>query len=273
MVPPKNYNAATGLTLTIQRMAGGVLKASRATDSLLQRAQAIEARGDRPGAARYREAAESARRDTEAKVREVQSLSREAVSHYRRSIDIQPLNIRSYANLGLVLASLGQVDEALSVYSKGIGLEARYYGGTKAPTLWFNYSQALLGLQRFEEAVPACRTAWRLMPGDRGAEANLVQALVGLSWIRSTSGDPAIRSSEEALACMDEALRLVPNPSPAMQDVRVAVLADAGRFSEAVAIAATALRSAREQRDDRLAAALAVRLELYAGGKAYRESR
>jgi tetratricopeptide (TPR) repeat protein len=268
-----HYNVATDLTMRSRRMVSDVLEESRTSDALLQQAQALEARGDSREAASYREASGSGRRGTEAKVLEIQVLCREAVSHYRRSIEIQPLHIRSYANLGLVLVSLGQADEALGVYRRGIELEDRYYGEKKDPTLWFNFSQALLGRQRFAEAIPACRTALRLAPGDQAAVANLAQALSGLAWVRSTSRDPAARSTEEALSCVSEALRLVPNPGPTLQDVHAAVLADAGRFAEAVTVASGALRSAREQQDDRLAAALAGRVELYAAGKPYRDPR
>jgi tetratricopeptide (TPR) repeat protein len=193
------------------------------------------------------------------------------VSHFRQSLRIQPLFIRTYNNLGLGLVSLGQVDEAIQVYRKGIELDDRYYGGTKEPALWFNLSQALLSMQQYAEAVPACANALRLMPGDEAAIANLVQALSGLAWMRSTNRDPAVRNTEEALRCLREIQTLVTNPGPALQDVYAAVLADAGRLSEAMTMASNALRMAREQHDDQLASEIAGRMQIYATGQPYRE--
>jgi protein O-mannosyl-transferase len=267
------YNLGTVLTLKIRRLLGDVPEASHEIDALLRQSQALEARGDRVAGASYREAADLKRRDTDAKVREGQALCREAVSHYQQSLRIQPLYPRTYNNLGLGLVSLGQVDEAIEVYRKGIELGGRYYGGKTEPTLWFNLSQALLAAQRFAEAVPACEEALRLMPGDEGAVANLVQALSGLAWIRSTSRDPAARNTEEAMRCLKELQTLVPNPGPALQDVGAAVLADAGQFSTAVTVAESALRLAREQHDAQLASAIAGRMQVYAMGQAYRDPR
>lgn len=203
-------------------------------------------------------------------MREFQGLGSEAVSHFRRSLEIQPLHIRTYVNLGLVLGSLGQADEAIGVYRTGLDVEARHYGGRREPSLWFNLGQALLSRQRYAEAVPVCRTTLQLMPHDQAAVTDLVQALNGLAWMRSTSPDPALRNSPEALACVDEVQRLVPAPDPAALDIRAAVLADAGRFSEAATVASSALQLARDQRQDSLAAALASRLQLYEAGRPYR---
>jgi tetratricopeptide (TPR) repeat protein len=46
----------------------------------------------------------------------------DAISHYRRALEIEP-SVETHNNLGLALASRGQLDDAIEEYQKALEIE------------------------------------------------------------------------------------------------------------------------------------------------------
>jgi len=270
-----HYNLATSITGKLPGKAEGLLAATQDAQRLDAEAGSRAVGGDHAAAAASARAAEDRRRDQAAIMDEIRGLSSEAIDHYRRSLALQPLHVRTYINLGVTLAGLGQldqIDEAIAVYREGLEIESRYFPTKRDPTLPIDFGKALIARQRFGEAVSVSRAALRLKPDDPVAKSNLVDALTGLAWVRATSAEPADRNSAEALDAIAEVQRLVPLPTVAALDVEAAVLADAGRYPEAAAVAQKALDMAR-RRDVRATAALVARMQLYSAGQPYRAGK
>jgi lysophospholipase L1-like esterase len=112
-------------------------------------------------------------------------------------------------------------------------------------------------LQRYERAVA-------LAPGERGPQ-------LGLAWLLATCPVDTLRDGSHALQILAP---LVEQESgdPQFQDVRAAVLAEAGRFQEAAAAAQDALDLLAKQGGDAstFAAGVRERQALYASGQPYR---
>lgn len=180
------YNLATGMTLQARRMAAGIVQRSAEVDALAAQAQALQEKGDLAGASSLRDAAGARQREIDAAIAAFKQLGGGAVAHFRRALELQPLYTRTYNNLGLMLGSLGQDEEAIAVYRRGIEVLARHYQREDAG-LVFNLSQAFMRQRRFAEAVAAAQDAVRLLPGDPDAQANLAAARAGL---RGEGGNP-----------------------------------------------------------------------------------
>jgi protein O-mannosyl-transferase len=174
-----HYNLATGLTLRARGLAESIVRQSAEIDGLAAQAQAMQARGDVAGASSARDAAAARQREVEATMTEFRRLGGDAVAHFRLSLELQPLYTRTYSNLGLMLGSLGQDEEAIATYRRGIEVTGRYYHREDSG-LVFNLSQALIRQRRFAEAIPLAQDAVRLLPGDQEAQATLAAALAGL---------------------------------------------------------------------------------------------
>lgn len=184
-----------------------------------------------------------------------------ALLHLRRAVELKPGFAPAHALLGSVLADQGQLDHAAATYEKAIALSPNI------PDLHSNYSNILKRQGKAEAAIKALGEALRIAPDYAEAHNNL-------AWILKDQG-----KSREALAHFREAARLKPglslpwigiarllatHPDPAQRDPTQAVslaerqaqrsefkewfsldtlaaaYAAAGRFDEAVHMAAKA---------------------------------
>ena len=97
---------------------------------------------------------------------------------------------------------------------------------------------------------------------------------LGLSWIRATSAEAALRDAAEALRLAREAVRLGGDDHPDALDTLAAAYAAAGRFDEAVATARRAAARARATPGlERLAPPIEGRLRMYLRFEPYRAPR
>ena len=121
----------------------------------------------------------------------------EAIHHYRRALQIAPDHADAYCNLGLAFQLQGKLDEAIRSYREGLRLDPTVVEARN------NLGGALAGQSQLEEAIRHFREVLRLKPDYADAQYNLGTAL------RSQS------RFGEALGHFREAVRLKPDwPAP-----------------------------------------------------------
>jgi len=125
-----------------------------------------------------------------------------AVQHYQRAIEIHPIYIEGYNNLGVQLMRLGMLDEAVTALEKAAELDP----GSAQPHL--NLSVALHAAGELEAAAYQAERAVELAP--QSAAANL-----SLGLVLTAQG----RDMEEALRRLRFAAREHPRASLAAADI------------------------------------------------------
>lgn len=184
----------------------------------------------------------------------------EAIGHLRRAAELEPDDAAIRENLGVALAKAGRYQEAMASYAQSLRLDpgqASVYGQLGA---------ALLKTGRSAEAALRFRESLRLRPG-------WFEPMHRLAWILATDPDPSLRDGDEALRLAEGAVAQAGRKHAAAMDALAAALAEAGRYDEARATALEAAAAAREQKETALADAIALRAEVYAAGKPFREGR
>jgi tetratricopeptide (TPR) repeat protein len=91
----------------------------------------------------------------------------EALSEFRRAVEVDPAFPAAQANLAFTLDRLGQADEALSAYEKAIALDPQN------AALHNNLGVLRNKQGKYDEAVKAFEEALRINPGDATARKNL----------------------------------------------------------------------------------------------------
>ena len=99
-----------------------------------------------------------------------------------------------------------------------------------------------------------------------------IEGLQKLAWIRATHPDSAVRNSNQSMVCIRQLQSRVPKPGAIILDTYSAVLAEMGKFPQAVSAAKAALERAKKARNEDLARQIEDRIKLYETGRPYRES-
>lgn len=164
--------------------------------------------------------------------RTLQSAGRvdEAMTEYRRVLELDPNHAGSHTNLGVLAAERGERSLALRHFQSAA---ASAPGAARGHV---NLGVELMAQQRPEEAIASFRRAVALDPLDAGARFNLGTALA------------AAGRSEEAIAHLEEVVRLEPGNALARNNLGI-LLATSGRAAEAIPHFAAALRLAPDFRD------------------------
>ena len=113
-------------------------------------------------------------------------------------------------------------------------------------------------------AVGHWREAVRFKP-------DYAKALNDLAWSLATDKNPAIRDGVEAVRFAECADLATSHKNPNAVDTLAAAQAECGRFAEAVVTAQKAAELASAGKNEKLAADIRARAELYRAGKPFRE--
>jgi tetratricopeptide (TPR) repeat protein/mono/diheme cytochrome c family protein len=189
-----------------------------------------------------------------------QGQAAEAAVHFRRAIELDPQQAEAHNNLGRLLWDQGRTTEAIGHYRRALAARPR----AAAPR--FNLALALASAGSDAEALEQFEAGVRLEP-------NALEAYVALGWLFATHPDSAVRRPQHAFRLGQRAARLLGRPHPRILDVIAAADAADGRFDQAAASAASALRLASEMGDTALAGALRQRLDLYRDRRPFIEHR
>jgi tetratricopeptide (TPR) repeat protein len=147
----------------------------------------------------------------------------EAIWHYTEALRIKPDNADANNNLGVVLAEQGRIEEAMGRYAEALRIEPEYADAHS------NLGNALFQQGRLDEATIRYREALRLRPDHADAHNNLGLVLAEQGWL------------EDAISHYTEALRIKPDYADAHNNLGNALLYQ-GKLQEAINQYTKALR-------------------------------
>jgi len=183
----------------------------------------------------------------------------EAVTHFKKALEINPRYTEAYYNLGTVLVQRGQVDEALSLYQKALEINPHpNFAG-----VYYDFGNALYKKGKMVEAIAQYRKALDLKPDYADAHFNLGVALAQteqmdeaiIQYQKTLEIDPSYpnvhnnlgiaysqkEQLDEAISQFQKALEMNPNNADAYFNLGLA-LTQAGRTDEAIVQFQEALR-------------------------------
>src|SRR6059058_1129143 len=130
----------------------------------------------------------------------------EAISHYRRAINIWPDYVDAHYNLGGAYIEKGEVDEALAEYRRAIEIRPEEADSHN------NYGSALRELKQFEQAEAEYKRALSLRPQYLDARLNLGSLLLQRG------------RTAEAITNLEAARRLQPNDAATRVTLALALM-------------------------------------------------
>jgi tetratricopeptide (TPR) repeat protein len=182
----------------------------------------------------------------------------EAITEYAAALRIKPDNVGAHNNLGVALARQGRVSEAIAEYAAALRIKPDYAGAH------YNLGVALASQGRVSEATAEYREALRMKPDYSQAQRNL-------AWLLATLAPPEGGDQARAVTLAQRACELTGNRMATYVDTLAVAYAAAGQFSDAIATAQKAMELARSAGQTQLAGEIEARLQLYRGGRAYRQ--
>jgi tetratricopeptide (TPR) repeat protein len=218
----------------------------------------------------------------------------QAITHFRRSLALNPASASTHYNLGYALSVRGRHEDAAAEFLEALRLDPDYAQAHN------NLGAVLQLLGRPDEALTHYRRAVVLRPDNIEARVNLAQllsalglaadaagefqrvlarraddpqALSGLAWIRSTSSTESLRDPADAVRLAERAVALTSRRDISAIDALAAAYASAGRYDEAVAAARAGVDLAVEAGLPAVVIQFRERLDLYQAGRPYRVPR
>ena len=182
-----------------------------------------------------------------------------AMEHLEASLVIDPAQAEAHNNLANVLWQGGRLREAAAEYEKALALHPDYAAAH------FNLGGVLRQVGDVRGALAHYRSAVAFRP-------DFAPALDSLAWVLATSPDASLRDGAEAVGLAARAEQLSGGRNPRFAATLAAAYAEVGRFPDAVATAAQALRLATTQGRAELAERLRSELALYESGTPYRDA-
>ena len=214
----------------------------------------------------------------------------EAIVHYKAALAIDPNDQETHNTLGLSYEALGQLDNAaqefrwiLAEIQKVVDadtqlaeqlqqqgkpgeaeeqLRAAWKKSKEAIDPHKNLARVLHRQDKDREALEHWRAARREDPENVGVCTEIANLL-------ASSPDASLRNGAAAVVAARQAVDLSKGKDPAALEARAAAYAEIGDFAAAIDDAQTAGELASARRDEKLAAEIRDRLELYRAAKPY----
>ena len=101
--------------------------------------------------------------------------------------------------------------------------------------------------------------------------ANSLEALNNLAWLRATAPDAGLRNGAEAVRLAKQACELTRHQEPVPLSTLAAAYGEAGQFDDAIATAQTAIAIAQERGETNFVEKMKQCLQLYTAHKPYRQ--
>jgi tetratricopeptide (TPR) repeat protein len=147
----------------------------------------------------------------------------EAVASFRETLDSDAAALTTHKNLGLALYQLGKLDEAVVHYQQAARLEPA------SATNHFDLGRLLFDARRFEEAAASFRECVSIDPQLWTAHYELGRCLVRLG------------KKEEAVGCYEDALQLKPDAADVHNNLGI-LLENGKKYEDAIQCFRRALR-------------------------------
>jgi tetratricopeptide (TPR) repeat protein len=158
----------------------------------------------------------------------------EAMVHFEQAIKLQPDYAEVYYNRGNVLFANGRIEEAIADWEKTLQIQPN---DADAHT---GLGNALLRKGALKEAIGHYNQAMALAPEDPHSRNNL-------AWVLATSSDASIRDGVKAIELAQQAISLSGGRELLFFRTLAAAYAEAGRFSDAIAVIQQTAATARMQ--------------------------
>jgi Flp pilus assembly protein TadD len=178
----------------------------------------------------------------------------EAITEWRRALELNPGDAKTHNNLGRALAEQGELDEAIAHWQKALEVNPNYVEAHN------NLGVAFIRRGKFDEAIAHFQKV--LETGGEYAEVHN-----NLGWALDQKG-----KTDKAIAEYQKAIGINPKFAQAHFNLGNALYAR-GNTSEALAEWRRALALATQQNKQSLVEALKARIILYEAGTPYREHR
>jgi len=216
-----------------------------------------------------------------------------AIREFILSLQYHPNNVDGLMNLGYALSLIGQYGAADAQYQTALvidpGAAQLHKAYAEALHLQGNKPEAFRQLQWAATLQPDAQTdtelaSWFYAAGDSRQAMNAFRhalaldpdnavALSDLAWILATSPDDSLRNGREAVNYAEKACHLTLYQRPEMLSVLAAAQAETGDFSNAVATAQMAVKTAAAAGNAQLVSSDGQLLQLYRANRPYREWR
>ncbi len=183
----------------------------------------------------------------------------QAIEQFNTVIKAEPNSANAHNSLGYALSWQGKLDEAVAHFSEAVKLMPDFAEARN------NLANALKMQGRLDEAVAQFLVLVQLKP-DWPAPMN------DLAWYIATHPEIKSRDVNEAVLLASRACELTNYKNPALMGTLAAAYASAGRFSEAVDAAKTAIALADTANQPQIKNVIQYHLTLYTQGKPYIES-
>jgi len=180
-----------------------------------------------------------------------------AISHFKKSLEINPDFADTYYNLGVIFGSQGQFDKAIPYFEKALKINPN------DAVSHCTFGIVLAKREQFDKAILHFKKALEINPNYAEVQNNLARIL-------ATCPDAALRDGKRAVELARSADRLSGGTQPSILDTLAAAYAEAGQYPQAVTTASRALDLAAGQ--ESVAAGIRRRLRLYETGVPYHES-
>jgi tetratricopeptide (TPR) repeat protein len=215
-----------------------------------------------------------------------------ALVSWNKALKINPNRPDVYYNMGVALTKQQKIDEAVQLFThalrlnpalaearKGLAnaffLQGRFAEAVQEYRLLIQIAPdssdlcsrlafALLEQGKIDEAVKYFEQALGLDPGN-------LELMNNLAWLIATHKSLASRDPEKAIRLATHACEFTGYQIPRFLDTLSVAYAAAGKFDQAVNFAEKALQFARSAKQDKLAADIQKRLNLYKAGSPYYE--
>jgi len=174
--------------------------------------------------------------------------SADAEAHYRAALASRSAHVGAHNNLGRVRLAQGDRAGALAEFQAALRTRPDH------PDALYNLGRAFIAGGQAREAVRAWRRALQLRP------ESVVFAL-DLAWVLATNAE--VLDAREATRIAERTSGAERQSNPAALDVLAAAYAAAGRIELAARTAQLALQRALAVKNDRLAAEIRQRLDVY----------
>jgi len=183
-----------------------------------------------------------------------------AISHYRRALELRDGNSAAHYDLGLASARQRKFDEAIAHWEKSLEIQpdnnaARNYLGT-----------ALASIGRDREAVTQWEQTLAYDP-ENGDAAN------NSAWLLATSQDAEVRDPAKTVELARRATNLPGENNPIVYRTLAAALAENGQFDDAIGAAEHAQELSQRTTNSAVADEMTRWIALFKQGRTLRQAR
>ena len=215
-----------------------------------------------------------------------------AIVSWNKALKINPNRPDVHYNMGVALTKQQKLDEAIQHFTQALrlnpglaearkGLANAFFLQRRFPEAVEQYrlliqiapnssdlcsrlAFALLELGEIDQAVEYFEQALRIDPGN-------LELMNNLAWLIATNPSLASRDPQKAISLATRVCEFSGYQIPRSLDTLSVAYAAAGKFDEAVTFAQKALELARSAKQEKLAADIQKRLNLYKAGRPYYE--